>query len=444
MKHHRRPQRSLLGVAIVLGILIAAAPARGQGDKGTPNWPCWRGPRQDGHSSDTRVPLQWGPAQDLKWHIDLPGFGNSSPIVWGERIFLTSASKTGSERWVFCLDRRSGKILWRETAASGLDGGPVHDWNTHASATCATDGERVYAYFGTPGLLCYDLEGKLLWQKEFGQLGSSTGWGAGAASPTLFEDLVFVNGDHGAQRSQRDERGRDYGDSWLWALDKRTGELVWKTKRNQGQGWCTPVIGSGAGHTELVLNGQLGVWAYEPRTGKELWHVTGRQEEEGFGEVTPVWGHGLLFIFTGKPGPAWAIRPGGKGDVSRSHVAWQIARKDRDVSSPILVGNHLYTLSRIGVATCLDARTGRELWRERLGGQPCASLICVRGKVVFLSEEGTAWVVEPGESFKLLHTNKLGSGDAFRASPAVVDGQLLLRSDRRLYCIEKGADSNRR
>jgi outer membrane protein assembly factor BamB len=408
-----------------------------------PAWPQWRGPRRDGHSSDTRVPLHWGPTQNLKWQIDLPGAGNSSPVAWGKRIFLTAATKGGSERLVLCVDRHSGKILWQKVAAKNPPEEPLHAWNTHASSTCATDGERVYAFFGTPGLFCYDIEGNLLWSKDFGPLVAGTGWGGGAASPMLHEDLVVVNGDHGTYRGQKDDKGVDYGPSWLWALNKRTGAVVWKTPRNQGMGWCTPIIWDSGGRQELVLNGQLGVWSYDPRTGKELWHVEGRADGEGFGEVTPVWGHGLLFVFTGKPGPAWAIRPGGAGDVSKTHVVWQKKHLDRDVSSPLLMGDYLYTLSRIGVATCMEAKSGKEIWRERLGGEPCASMISLRGKIVFLSDDGAASVVEPGSTFKLLAVNKLGDGDLFRASPAVVDGQLLIRSDRRLYCIEEDASKKR-
>jgi WD40 repeat protein len=411
-----------------------------ESEKEHQTWSSWRGPGQDGHSNDTRVPLEWGGAKNLKWTVDLPGTGNSSPVVWGNRIFLTAATKQGDERWILCIDRKSGKILWQQSAVTALPPEPTHEWNTHASATCVTDGQRVYAFFGTPGLFCYDMEGNLLWRKSFGTLASSTGWAVGAASPILFENLVFVNGDQGALRGQFDEKGFDYGSSWLWALNKHTGEVAWKTMRHQGMGWCTPIIWTMKDRQELVLNGQLGVWSYEPRTGKELWHVTGRKDGEGFGEVTPIWGHGLLYVFTGKPGPAWAIRPGGAGDISKTHLAWQIQRKDRDVSSPILVGDYIYTISRIGVATCLEAKTGNERWRERLGGQPCASLLYIGNKVMFLNEEGTAFIIEPGAQFRLLHENRLGGGDVFRASPAVVDGQLLIRSDRRLYCIASAPD----
>lgn len=403
-------------------------------------WPSWRGPTQLGHANDARVPLQWSPTRNVQWSVELPGAGNSSPVAWKNHIFVTASSKQGEERWLLCIDRSSGKILWKRTVVEGAPAEPTHAWNTHASATCVTDGQRVVAFFGTPGVFCYDFEGKLLWKRSFGYLGASTEWAVGAASPILFENLVIVNGDQGALRGQKDDKGVDYGPSWLWALDRETGKIVWKAPRNQGMGWCTPVIWTPEKRPELVLNGQLGVWSYDPRTGTELWHMTGRKEGEGFGEVTPIWGHGLLYVFTGKPGPAWAIRPGGKGDISKTHLAWQIQRKDRDVSSPVLVGDHIYTLSRIGVATCLDARTGAERWRERLGGQPCASLVCIRDKVMFLNEEGTAFIVEPGPQFRLLHENRIGAGDEFRASPAVVDGQLLIRSSRRLVCI---ADSDK-
>lgn len=425
---------------LVDGKLLTAC--AGESNKEHPTWPSWRGPSRDGHSTDTRVPLEWGNAKNVKWTVDLPGTGNSSPVVWDDRIYLTAATKQGDERWILCINRKSGKIVWQRAAVKGLPPESTHEWNTHASATCATDGLRVYAFFGTPGMCCYDMEGNLLWRKSFGTLASSTGWAAGAASPILFENLVIVNGDQGAIRGQINEKGTDYGSSWLWALNKHTGAVVWQTLRNQGMGWSTPVLWTTKGRQELVLNGQLGVWSYEPRTGKELWHVSGRKDGEGFGELTPIWGHGLLYVFTGKPGPAWAIRPGGAGDISKTHLAWTIQRKDRDVSSPILVGDYIYTISRIGVATCLEAKTGNERWRERLGGQPCASLLSIGNKVMFLTEQGTAFVVEPGPQFRLLHENRLGSGDEFRASPAVVDGQLLIRSDRRLYCITSAPDDS--
>jgi outer membrane protein assembly factor BamB len=380
--------------------------------------------------------MTWGDDANLKWRLDLPGLGHSSPVVWGERVFLTAATETGSECYVVCVDRTHGKVLWQQTAAEALPAASTHAWNTHASATCATDGERVYAFFGTPGLFCYDTHGELLWKRDFGPLVASTDWGGSGGSPLVDGDLVYINGDHGSYRGQKDETGKEYGSSWLWALNKRTGDVVWKTERNQGMGWCTPVIWSNTSRRELVLNGQIGVWSYDPRTGAELWHVVGRADDEGFGEVTPIWGHGLLYVFTGKPGPAWAIRPGGKGNISESHVVWRIKRKERDVSSPVLVGDYLYTFSRTGIATCLDAKSGEQLWRERLGGQPSASLVAIGDKVLLLSDDGTTYIIQAGPTFKLLHTNKLGDGDQFRASPAIADGQLLIRSDRRLYCIE--------
>jgi outer membrane protein assembly factor BamB len=376
--------------------------------------------------------------ENLKWQTDLPGFGNSSPVVWGDRIFLTAATRTGSERYVLCFDRHTGKLLWQQTAAHNVPPEQIHAWNTHASATCVTDGERVYAFFGTPGVFCYDVSGKLVWKREIGKLGCSTGWGVGASSPILYGDLLIVNGDHGGEGGQTDEKRRtNYGPSYLWAFDKRTGAVVWKTERNQGMGWSTPVVLDvpGGGH-ELVLNSPHGVYAYDPRTGRELWRARGRAAQELFGEITPVWDEERIYAFTGRPGPVTAIRRGGRGDVTKTHIVWQTRRGERDVSSPLLVDGLLYQVDRNGVLSCYDAKTGEKVYVHRVGGRPCASLVYLRGTILLLSDDGTTHVFAPGRTFKSLHTNRLGVGDEFRASPAVVDGQILIRSDRRLYCVE--------
>lgn len=423
-------RRTLPLLALLLGPSLGIA-----ADSSAANWPCWRGPAQDGHSSDTRVPLKWSASENLKWQVDLPGFGNSSPIVWGDRIFLTSATKDGNERWVLCLDRKHGKMLWQKSVGKGFPPEKTHNWNTHASATCVTDGERVYAFFGNPGVYCFDLDGKQLWQQSIGKLGCATGWGISGASPVLCDDLLIINGDHGGLGSQKDERGSDFGPSYLWAFNKQTGEIVWKTPRNQGMGWSTPLVLDVKGRREIIINSPHGVWSYEPKTGKELWHATGRGKEELFGEIAPVWDREQLYAFTGRPGPAMAIRLGGNGDVSDSHVTWKIRRGDRDVSSPILVDGIIYQIDRKGVLVCFDAKTGERVWSQRLGGEPCASFLYVRGKVMILDDTGKATLFEPGRQFKLVQTNKLGDSDVFRASPAIVDGQLLIRSDRRLYCV---------
>jgi outer membrane protein assembly factor BamB len=419
-------------------VSAADAPARP-----TAYWPMWRGPDQNGYASDTRAPLEWSATKNLRWQIDLPGFGNSSPIVWGERVFLTSATKDGTERHVLCVDRRDGKILWKDTAYKGPREGKIHEWNTHASASCVTDGERVYAFFGTPGVYCYDFAGKQLWKRDFGKMDTSTEWGVGAASPALCDELLIVNGDHGAEGAQRGSaRGgkgpeKDYGPSYLWALNKTTGAIVWKTERNQGMGWSTPIVlDSPAGKKEIIVNSPHGVWAYDPKDGKELWRFTGRSNQELFGEIAPVWGNGLLYAFTGRPGPIHAIKLGGSGDISKTHLAWSTRQAGRDVSSPILVGDYLFeAVGRSPIMTCIDAKTGKKLGSQRLGGSPCASFVYVRGKILLVSDDGTTFVIEPGPEMKILAKNKLGDGDEFRASPAVVDGQILIRSDRRLYCV---------
>jgi outer membrane protein assembly factor BamB len=433
--------RTLLCSSLVLTFLPLAGSGAEAPARPSAYWPMWRGPEQNGYASDTRAPLEWSEKKNLRWKIDLPGFGNSSPIVWGERVFLTSATKDGTERWVLCVDRREGKILWKDTAYKGPREGKIHEWNTHASASCVTDGERIYAFFGTPGIFCYDFEGKQLWKRDFGKMDTSTEWGVGAASPALFENLVIINGDHGAEGSQHgvvrgSKAEKDFGPSYLWALDKKTGAVVWKIERNQGMGWSTPlVLDSPSGRKELVINSPHGVWAYDPKTGKELWRFTGRQNQELFGEIMPVWGNGLLYAFTGRPGPIFAIKLGGSGDISKSHAAWQARQTGRDVTSPVLVGDYLYEVTRDAIMACFDAKTGKKVGTQRLSGRPCASFVYVRGKLLLVSDDGTTFVIEPGPEMKIVHKNKLGDGDEFRASPAVVDGQILIRSDRRLYCV---------
>ncbi len=254
------------------------------------NWPCWRGPSGQGYSDDARVPLQWSEQHNVLWKANLPGRGNSTPIVWGDRVFLTAASPDGNERYLLCIGTRDGKVLWQRLVSKGVAAGRTHPWNGHASASCTTDGERLYAFFGNPGLFCYDMEGKQLWKYEFG-IFTSHGWGT-AASPFLFEDLVIQNCDNdGAAGLPPDRKGQQAAPMALVALDKRTGKVRWQMPRNQGKGFSTPrLIGSPSGQEELVLNGPAGVWAYEPRTGKEIWHSRrfAAKEQGKYGEPMPV------------------------------------------------------------------------------------------------------------------------------------------------------------
>lgn len=407
-------------------------------------WHQWRGPTGQGYSDDTRVPLTWGETENLLWKTPLPGKGNSTPVVWGDRIFLTASSPDGRERYLLCVGATDGKVLWKQLAARDENPLKTHDWNGHASASCTTDGERVYAFFGTPGLFCFDIHGKLLWHHQFGIFTSETGWGV-AASPFLFDDLVIQNCDtDGPKYLPRGRKAEEAAPADLVALDKRTGEERWRAPRDQGRGFSTPVlVKTPQGRMDLVLNGPHGVWGYDPRSGNVLWHS--RRSDPGdshrFGEPLPVFNGEFLYVASGRPGPSQAIRLGGKGDVGGSQLLWQVVRKGhRDVGSPLLWDGLIYLTDRDGRLAPQDVRTGQVVYSERLSGSKVnsmASPVLVRGKLLFLMDEGTTVVVEPGRTFKAVGRNKLGDSQPldFGASPAIADGRLYLRSQSHLYCI---------
>jgi outer membrane protein assembly factor BamB len=300
----------------------------------------------------------------------------------------------------------------------------------------------VYAFFGTPGLFCYDVDGKLAWKHDFGVMTTDTGWGL-SASPVLFEDLVIQNCDNsGVAGLGKGVPAGNVAAQALIALDKKTGREVWRAERNQGKSFSTPLLlPMPGGRVDLVLNGPFGVWGYDPRTGKEIWHCD-RHRGDGkalFGEAMPVFDREKMVVMSGRPGPMIAVRLGGTGDVTKTHILWDVVRKTpRDVGSPILWKDLLYVGDRDGNLTCHDATNGAVIYRER-AGKKCfsASPIAVQDKLLFLTEDGTTVVVEPGRQFKVVARNTLADPTEFRASPVVVDGRLYLRSQSTLYCIGK-------
>ncbi|MCI0360715.1 MAG: PQQ-like beta-propeller repeat protein [Planctomycetaceae bacterium] len=403
--------RSSLAASFVLLSVIAARGAES-------NWPRWRGPGQDGHTSDAKLPVKWS-ADSVVWKTPLPGIGQSSPIIWGERIFLTSALDGGRERLVFCVDRQSGKILWQQSAWKG-EPERSHDMNGWASASCVTDGEIVVAFFGRGGIHAYQVDGTHLWSRDLGRFESP--WGT-AACPIIVDGMVVQNCDADT-------------DAQLVALDKRTGKDVWRTPRRDYRGWSTPIVIDTGKRRELVLNGHEGVQAYDPATGRELWFcksVKGRGEPT----VTPV--GELLCVINGLTGgEIYAVRPGGDGDVTATHMPWHTPRKGaRDTPSPIVVGKYITTCDMSGIGTCYDADDGREYWKERLSGKLSGSPIAVGGLVYFLNEAGRTIVIEPGPALKIVAENDLpaGRGESFRASLTPLDGQFFMRSTTVLYCV---------
>jgi len=394
--------------------ILAAAQAE-------PDWAGWRGPRADGHSLEKGLPSRWT-EESVLWKTPLKGAGQSSPVIRGERLFLTTALDKGRQRVVVCINRKSGKVEWEKVAWTG-DPEPSHAMNGWASATCAVDAERVYAFFGRGGgLYCFTLEGEPVWSRELGVFEGP--WGT-AACPVLAGDLVIQNCD-----ADKDAR--------LVAFDKKTGKEAWSVAREATRGWSTPVLIEAGGRKELVLNGHSGVIAYAPETGKQLWNC---RCDQGRGEPTVTPANGLLYVANGLAGGGlYAIRPGGSGDVTASQRLWITPRKDRDTPSPIVIGDTVLLMSlRPDALTAYDAASGKELWKQRAGGQVSASPVAYDGLAFILTEAGETLVVDPKSDAKIVARNSVGAakGEMFRASLTPCDGRIYIRSDRFLYCVGK-------
>jgi outer membrane protein assembly factor BamB len=419
-----------LGLPVVL-VLIALmlAPARAQQPEvrmvsvegeGAKYWPVWRGPSGQGIVPGTGYPDTWSATEKVAWKKPVGGRGNSSPIVWGDRIFLTTAYDGGKRVSMLAFRRSDGTQLWETFAPEG-EAGWVHQKNGHASATPVTDGKLVYASFGNRGLVAVDLNGKLAWHREIGQIENYHG---PAGSPLLYKDRVILFQDH--------RQG-----AFVAAFDARTGKQVWKTARTANVGWGTPVAVRVGNHDEIVVSSQHAVTAYDPDTGKELWRCDGNSFEV---IPTPVVAHGLVFASSGRVGPTLAIRPGGKGDVTRTHLAWMSPKGSPFVPSPLVYGDYLYTVNDMAsIVTCFEAATGKVMWQGRLGVAQregfSASPVGVDGKVFFTNDQGETFVLRAGPTFELLRTNRIG--EMTLASPALVDGRWYIRTDRSLFAIGK-------
>jgi outer membrane protein assembly factor BamB len=381
-------------------------------------WPRWRGPSGQGYVVGSGYVDRWSATQNVRWKTPVPGSGNSSPVVWGDRIFLTTAYDNGARISVLAYRRSDGSKLWETFAPEGRSA-RTHDKNGYASATPSTDGQRVYVSLGSRGLFAVDLEGKAAWHQEVGPINNYHG---PAGSALLYKDRLILYQD-------------SQGSAFIAAFDARTGKQLWRTPRRASVGWGTPVAIRVAGHDEVIVNSQQRVNAYNPDTGAELWNCGGPTFEV---IPTPVVGHGLVFCSSGRAGPTLAIRPGGSGDVTDTHVAWSTQRGSPFVPSPIVVGDHLYMVNDMqSIGTCFDARTGTTVWQERLGEAKregfSASPVVVDGKVFFTNDDGETFVLRAGPKFELLHVNSLG--ERTLASPALVGGRWYIRTDANLYEI---------
>ncbi len=426
------------------------------------NWPQFRGGAGDGVASAAKHPEKWSAEENLAWKTKMPGVGWSQPIVWGDKVFLTAAVSERGQRpkpgdwspgdagvltmvfgnyrkppaaeyqWqLLCLDGKTGEIAWERTALTGKPRVPIHINNTYATETPATDGERIVAYFGMLGAFCYDMEGTLLWQKDLGSYPMQMDWGSGS-SPLIVGDLVVIQCDNDKA-------------SFVVGLNKNNGDEVWREKRDERANWCTPVVWKNSRREELVVGGGTKMRSYEPATGKLLWEMAG----SGRCSASPVAAGDLLFVnsgdrLTGQRGILAAIKAGASSDISlggdaaaNEHIAWHQEHVGHVVASPLVAADCLYLCEqKAGIIHCLDAKTGKRHYRQRLPGATglTASPWTTGDKVFFLDQSGQTFVIAAGPTYKLLNTNKVAD-EMFWASAAVSGDAVLLRGVDHIFCV---------
>jgi outer membrane protein assembly factor BamB len=417
------------------------------------HWPHWRGPSASGLSSETGLPVQWSDSTGVAWKASIRGLGISSPIVWGDRVFVTSQVGRGEFRagprlvqsgdaasagerslgggggsggpvsfLITAIDRATGKRAWEhETRAAGPLPS-VHDKHNLASPSPVTDGARVYAWYGTGQLVAVDLTGKLVWQKHLGaEYGSfEINWGHGS-SPVVHRDTVFLLCYHEPK-------------SYLLALDSRTGAVRWKSDAESGvTSYSTPLVVENGALTEVIVNSSDGLSAYDASSGRRLWFVA---EQNRFPIPMPLYQDGIIYASRGyRSSPFMAIRPGGKGNVAATNVVWRAPSGGPYISSLVYYDGLIYMVGDVGVLTVTDAKTGRRVFQERIGGVYTASPIAADGRIYLVSEDGETTVVAAGRTPRVVARNRLNA--RLLASPAIAGGRLFLRSDDAVYAIGK-------
>ncbi len=407
------------------------------------NWPQWRGPGSNGVSAETKLAGEWGAGKNVAWKTPIPGRGRSSPVVWGDRVFLTTDVEAGKAEghqppkhvidgtpfrhpdsmgadvrhklMVLCLDRKSGKILWQQVAYEGVVYDERHKAGSYAAPTPVTDGRAVYAYFGSEGFYAFDMNGKLLWKFDPGKI-QTVGMGPGA-SPVLAGDVLILQCDSSDKKSK------------LIGLNRKNGELVWKTERTTDVTWSTPMLVEGGGRQELITTANDVVISYDPKTGKELWRGPG---VKGNAVPSPVSGKGIVVVSAGYPDKyAWAFRAGGDGKP-----LWEYNKGTAYVPSPIFYGDYVYLVTDRGLVTCLEAKTGAVKYegkRPGPGGTYAGSPVAYDGKILLTSEDGETHVIQAGPEFAVLRTNSVG--EPVLASPAIANGMIFIRGKDHLFAI---------
>ncbi len=420
-----------LGAAALLTTTMAAAANIDS------SWPQWRGPYATGVSPSAKPPVEWSETRNIRWKVEIPGRGSGTPIVWGDRLYVLTAvpagagvpashvaSRSTNRYVVLAIDRKTGKTVWEQTAREEEPHEGTHNqFGTYASSSAVTDGEVLVASFESRGFYGYDLQGKKLWEVDLGDKQMRNQFGEGT-TPALYKDRIFVVWDH-------------QGESFIVALDKRTGKELWKTKREEIDSWATPLVVETNGRAQVITSGMRRVRSYDAQTGELVWDMAGLTMNP---IPSPVSRDGIAYLMSGFRGNSLkAVRlADAKGDITNSPaVAWTFERDTPYVPSPLLYGDTLYFLKgNTGVLSAFDAKSGKPHYQlQRIEGVPnvFASPVGADGKVIVLGQDGGAAVLKHGPTYEVLATNKLD--DRFDASPALVDGEMYLRGYRYLYCV---------
>lgn len=441
----------ILSIVFIIGIATYAAQAIEPSSRGDGNWPRWRGPLDTGVAPDANPPTEWSETENLRWKVRIPGLGHAAPIIWNNRVYIMTAVKTNrpaaagdteapAERRrgrgkrpptnvfkfvVMSLDRKTGRTVWESTAIEAVPHEAGHHDATQASSSPITDGKHIYAHFGSRGLFCLDMQGKILWQKDLGDMQTRNNFGEGS-SPALHGNTIVVNWDH-------------EGDSFIVALDKNSGSELWRVDRDEPTSWSTPVIVEDGGRPVVVVSATNFVRAYDLKTGELIWKCSGMTANT---IPTPVVGDGLLYAVSGFRGNALlAIRyAGARGDLTHSkRIVWSFDKHTPYVPSPLLYGDALYFLeNNRSILSCLDSATGKPYYtQQRLDGVEgvYASPVGAGGHVYIPGRNGATAVLKRGTQYDVVSVNKLDDG--IDASPAIAGDELYLRGREHLYCIAK-------
>lgn len=419
-------------IAICL-FLVFASSAWGE------NWPAWRGPTGQGFCEE-KLPLKWSKTENVKWKIPLAHQGNSTPVVWGDRIFLTQANTGGTVRSLLCLARADGKLLWQRDVEYKFK---ERNWNAnwYANASPAVDGERVVVSFASAGMHCFDHDGKELWKRtDLGHWEHNFGSGS---SPVLYQDLVFLWCGPNCEPPRSDEepvppKGKKVpGRNFLLAVDNKTGKTVWEHQEKNGS-WGTPLVINYNDHDQLLLSTTPHLKGLDPKTGKELWLCNGLTK---YVYTSPLYGDGVAVAMSGYGGAALAVKLGGSGDITPDRL-WHHPKNTQRVGSGMVIGKYVYMIEENGVPHCYDLHTGEELWKveNRAGGTTWGSMVHSDGRLYILMRNGSTLVLAASPTYEVLSINALDRGEQTNSSLAISNGDVFIRTFRHLWCIsEKGS-----